>query len=428
MCLLSAFLAFLALVSGTPSVHPTSLSHLLLRFDQDFITLELRMQELTLREVQRWSLDSDASGRISNHELEAQWDGIAGLLEKSLWLEFNGEIYPLSFSIIDYPGETHRNPDGSFDFSHVLVQARIPRPATLLDPKVHSDLFLDDGNPYHNLHITVTGLEGADRLYLLRWDEREYLIHVPNSLEVLGQYIGLGWEHVLEGYDHLAFLIALLFGVASFRHLLGAVTAFTLAHSITLALAALDIVRLPPSLVEPGIAFSVLAVLILHLRRPATDAKPWIPAFGFGLLHGFGFAGVLGEIGIPPGDRTVSLLGFNLGVEAGQLTFVIPVAMAGFLLSSRLSPSAWRRCREWLALPTLAFAMFLVGNSSLSYYFGNFAELSGRFTLLGVGCGSALLLSLLPGGLAETVRRQRILVAQAALLLTCFSAGQFLRG
>lgn len=419
-------------VSGTPAAdaslaHPAAMSHLQLRFDDDRVVIELRMQELTLREVPRWSLDSDGSGELSNFEIEANWDRVATLIEEGLWLELDGEVVHPTFSIIGYPGETHTHADGSFDFTHVLVQATMPRPASLRDAKIHSDLFLADGNPKHSLHITLIGLEGADRLYLLRGEETEYSFQIPSSFEVLNQYTALGWEHVLEGYDHLAFLLALLFGVASLRSLIGAVTAFTLAHSITLALAALDLVRLPASLVEPAIAMSVLAVLILHLRRPPTDARPWLPAFLFGLLHGFGFAGVLGEIGIPPGDRTMSLLGFNLGVEAGQLTFVLPVVLLAFLVKRRTSISNWLRVREWVALPALAFAMLLVGNAANSYLFEASSDIALRGLLLVAGIGSALLLSCLPLGLPEAVKRQRLLVGQASLLLVFFQLGQLLR-
>ncbi|MFK5955531.1 MAG: HupE/UreJ family protein [Planctomycetota bacterium] len=403
------------------------MSHLLVRFSDEMVTVDLRMQALTLSEVPRWSLDSDGSGGLSNFELEANWDRVATLLEETIWFEFDGQVVHPSFAIAEYEGGARENADGSFDFTYVLARATLPRPASLAAAKIHSDLFLEDGNPRHTMHITVSGLEGADRLYLLRGEERDYEIHVPQRGEVFTQYIHLGWEHVLIGFDHLAFLAALLFGVATWKRLLSAVTAFTLAHSITLALAALGIFTLPASLVEPGIAFSVLAVLILHLRRPPNESHPWIPAFAFGLLHGFGFAGVLGEIGIPPGARSLALLGFNLGVEGGQLTFVLPVVLVGFLLKRSFGPLLFARLRDWLALPTLAFAMYLVGDASLNYLFGSFTELTGRLILLAVGIGTALLLSYFPAKRTESVRHQRTLVLQAAMLLVFFNAGQLLQ-
>ncbi|MHC5021964.1 MAG: HupE/UreJ family protein, partial [Planctomycetota bacterium] len=148
-------------------------------------------------------------------------------------------------------------------------------------------------------------------------------------------YTGLGWGHVLEGHDHLAFLLALLLGVSGAGALLLAVTAFTLAHSVTLALSALGVFSLPPAVVEPGISASILFVAWLHMVQGPGRARPWLAAFPFGLLHGFGFAGALGEIGIPPGETAPALLGFNLGVELGQLTFLVPVAAGVALFRSR---------------------------------------------------------------------------------------------
>ena len=425
MRFLSFLLLPLLLLSGT---HPAALSHLELRYQKDELIVGLRIQELTLREVPRWALDSDASGHITNFELEEQFDRLAGMIEQTMWLELDGQVVHPSFDIVGYEGAAHTAADGSYEFSHVQLEAELPLPADLRDLKVHSDLFLEDGNPGHKLVITVEGLEDKALSYVLQADHRDYELHIPTAFEVVGQYTHIGWEHVLEGYDHLAFLIALLFGVATFGRLLGAVTAFTLAHSITLALAAMDVVRLPASLVEPGIAVSVLLVLLLHLRRPVQQAHPWIPAFAFGLLHGFGFAGVLGDIGIPPSAKTEALLGFNLGVEAGQLTFVIPVILIGWLVRRAVTENKWSKVLDWLALPTLAFAMFLVGNACLSYVFPELEGLAARATILAIGCGAGVALAALPGGATETFQKVRTQTMQAALLLTFFSAGQLLQG
>lgn len=415
----------LLLLSGT---HPAALSHLELRIQQDELVVGLRMQELTLREVPRWALDQDASGHITNFEMEGQWDRLSGLIEETFWMELDGEVVHPRFDIVGYEGVGQAGLDGSYEFSHVQLEAELPLPKNLSDLKVHSDLFLEDGNPGHKLVITIEGVEEKVLSYVLSAEHRDYELHIPSAFEVVGQYTHIGWEHVLEGYDHLAFLIALLFGVATFGRLLGAVTAFTLAHSITLALAAMDVVRLPASLVEPGIAVSVLAVLLLHLRRPVQQAHPWIPAFAFGLLHGFGFAGVLGDIGIPPSAKTEALLGFNLGVEAGQLTFVVPVILAGWLLRRAVNDGTWAKVRDWLALPTLSFAMFLVGNACLSYLFPELEGATARLALVAIGFGAGIGICSIPGGLADTFSKVRKQVLQAGLLLFCFNAGQLLQG
>jgi hydrogenase/urease accessory protein HupE len=150
-------------------------------------------------------------------------------------------------------------------------------------------------------------------------------LHGP--LNVAGAYLTHGIEHILLGYDHLLFVFALILIVRSTRALIWTITAFTMAHSITLALATLGVVRVPGPPVEASIAFSILLLAseILRLRsgeQSLTARWPWIVAFCFGLLHGFGFASALSEIGLPRGDIPLALFAFNVGVELGQLVFI----------------------------------------------------------------------------------------------------------
>ena len=152
----------------------------------------------------------------------------------------------------------------------------------------------------------------------------------PSGIDVLRGYGRLGVEHILSGIDHLIFVLALLLIVRGTRPLVLTVTAFTVAHSITLALATFGVVRVPQAPVETVIALSIafVAAEILRVRAgevPLTARAPWIVAFAFGLLHGLGFAGALAEVGLPPGDIPLALLAFNLGVEVGQLAFVAVV-------------------------------------------------------------------------------------------------------
>ena len=145
-----------------------------------------------------------------------------------------------------------------------------------------------------------------------------------------GAYLMHGVEHILFGFDHLLFVLALILIVRSGRVLLWTITAFTLAHSITLSLATLGVVQVPAPPVEAAIALSIvlLACEIIRLRRGQTSLTarwPWLVAFAFGLLHGLGFAGALTEIGLPQGDIPLALFAFNVGVEIGQLIFVAAV-------------------------------------------------------------------------------------------------------
>jgi len=166
--------------------------------------------------------------------------------------------------------------------------------------------------------------------------------------QVASTYMMLGVEHILLGIDHLLFVLALLMIVAGWRKLVATVTAFTLAHSVTLAAATLGWVNIPQAPVEAVIALSILFVAaeIIHWRqgKPGiTRRKPWLVAFTFGLLHGFGFAGALTEIGLPEHAIPLALLFFNLGVEAGQLVFIAGVFLAWSLLRRVSWPEwAWR--------------------------------------------------------------------------------------
>jgi hypothetical protein len=148
-----------------------------------------------------------------------------------------------------------------------------------------------------------------------------------STLAAARKYAWLGLEHILGGVDHLLFVAGLLFLVRDLKRLILTVTAFTLAHSITLAASVFGWVKLPSEPVEAIIALSIvlLAVEIVNQHRGMqgiTSRYPWLISFGFGLVHGLGFAGALGELGLPPSEVPAALLFFNLGVEAGQLFFI----------------------------------------------------------------------------------------------------------
>ncbi len=145
--------------------------------------------------------------------------------------------------------------------------------------------------------------------------------------QVAWDYTLLGVDHILSGFDHLTFVLALLLIVSGARRLLITVTSFTIAHSITLAAATLGLLWVPGPPVEAVIALSILflASELLKVNRglPSLAARnPWVVAFAFGLLHGFGFAGALGDIGLPQNEIALALLMFNVGVELGQLLFI----------------------------------------------------------------------------------------------------------
>lgn len=179
--------------------------------------------------------------------------------------------------------------------------------------------------------VRLERLDGTTQTIRVTPASPEFVIEsAPGRWEVARTYWALGVEHILLGIDHLLFVLALLILVNGTSRLFWAITAFTAAHSLTLAAATLGWVHVPPPPVEASIALSIvfLAGEIMHARagRPGlTYRQPWIVAFVFGLLHGLGFAGALSEVGLPPNAIPLALLFFNLGVEIGQLLFIAAV-------------------------------------------------------------------------------------------------------
>lgn len=198
------------------------------------------------------------------------------------------------------------------------------------------------------------------------------------GLEVSGEYLRLGVEHILTGIDHLLFVLALLLVTRGRGRLMAAISAFTLAHSITLGLATLGMVHLPPAPIEAVIALSIVFMAAEFARRPSgvaslTQRAPWIVAFVFGLLHGFGFAGALAEVGLPETDIPLALVAFNVGVEIGQLLFVAVVLLVltlGRRLAARHPIERFRR--HELARPALAY---LIGGVAMFWTIERFAAL-----------------------------------------------------
>lgn len=186
--------------------------------------------------------------------------------------------------------------------------------------------------------VRIQRLDGTTQLERLAPALPRFTVKAsPGPGEIAWDYLVLGVEHILGGIDHLLFVLALLLLVRNLRRLVLTVTAFTVAHSITLIGAALEWLHVPGPPVEAVIALSIVFVAaeVIHEqqgKRSLTADAPWIVAFSFGLLHGLGFAGALDEVGLPETAIPVALLMFNVGVEVGQLVFVAFVACLGVLL------------------------------------------------------------------------------------------------
>ena len=216
------------------------------------------------------------------------------------------------------------------------------------------------GERYSAALVKVVWLDGQARVYTLT--ARQPWAHLYGSAddsrgmgEIAGAYLALGIEHILSGIDHLMFVGALLLLVGFQRKLVWTITAFTLAHSLTLASAALGILTLRPPPVEACIALSIVLVCVeaLHDRETLAKRLPALVAFTFGLVHGLGFAGALADIGLPQKHLATALLTFNVGVEVGQLA-VIGVAWAAWLALRRFDGTVLARKPALYAFGTIA--------------------------------------------------------------------------
>jgi hydrogenase/urease accessory protein HupE len=210
--------------------------------------------------------------------------------------------------------------------------------------------------------VRVEWTDGSSHQHLLRAEAPSWqLAGPPSTFEVARDYTRLGVEHILGGVDHLLFVFGLLLLVPDVRRLVQTLTAFTIAHSVTLAGATLGFVSVPQAPVEAVIALSILFLATEIAKREArgtpslTERFPWAIALTFGLLHGFGFAGALSEVGLPSGEIPVALLAFNMGVELGQLGFVGAVFALGWVVRRLPAPRvAWARTAAAYGIGTVA--------------------------------------------------------------------------
>jgi hydrogenase/urease accessory protein HupE len=217
--------------------------------------------------------------------------------------------------------------------------------------------------------VKIDWLDGRKIQQLLNADNAAFVIPFEQTMtHVMGEYIGLGIEHIWSGLDHLLFVLALLLLVPNLRLLIWTITSFTVGHSITLSLVVLGYIHYSVSLVEFAIAASIfiLAVELTKLAQGSSSTARWIPshswlvAISFGLLHGMGFAGALKEVGLPLGDIPLALLSFNVGIEIGQVFFVL-LALAVIVLG--------RRHLSWLARSGWWATVYSIGGLSAFWCF-----------------------------------------------------------
>jgi hydrogenase/urease accessory protein HupE len=336
----------LALVLAAPAqAHPAPFSYMDLRYEEGALEGTLTLHELDLMHELR--IDSPAELRDPHHLIH-RMEEIGALLAGRMRIEGNE---PLK---IEW---TYAEPLKGHDAVRLYFRVVGPRGGSLT---YDSNLFPYD--PQHQTFVNIYEGDGLAQQWIVSATSEPQVFYRGNAagaLSVLGTFVPSGIRHILIGPDHILFLVGLLLFGGTARRLVAIVTAFTVGHSITLSLAALDLVTPPGWLVEPAIALTIVIVGADNLLRgEGKDLRMWLAGV-FGLIHGFGFASVLREFGLPPEALGWSLFGFNVGVELGQLALVVPLA---FILGA-----LWRR-REKLARQ-IATAGSIVVIAGGSYWF-----------------------------------------------------------
>jgi HupE / UreJ protein len=247
----------------------------------------------------------------------------------------------------------------AFDASSFTMLVDFACPSGLRDLEIRDDIF-DVLGPNHH---TLAKIEwpGGTRPFAFEPAARHARFSIGGSAgpaRGTGSFLVLGIHHILSGYDHLLFLLGLLLPGGGVLALTKIITAFTLAHSVTLSLAVLNIVAVPARLIEAVIGLSIAAVAAENLCLTPTVTRRWIVSFGFGLVHGFGFSSALRELGLPAHGLLLSLFGFNAGVEVGQ-ALVVAVALPALML---LRSTRWEKRMVWgssLAILLVGLALFV---------------------------------------------------------------------
>ncbi|WP_201496697.1 HupE/UreJ family protein [Rubrivivax sp. A210] len=321
----------LLLTAGAALAHKPSDSYLKLTVSEGRLS---GRWDIALRDLDfAIGLDGDGDGAITWGELRARHAEIAGYAASRIKLTLDGQPCALQVG----PQQVDSHTDGAYSVLPLALGCVAARGDARLDVEYALFAELD---PQHRGLLALT-VEGATRTAILgpQAPRQSFELKSANRLAQLADFVRDGVWHIWIGFDHILFLLALLLpGVGhwplrgqgwrpvtrfrqAFWDVVRVVTAFTLAHSITLSLATLGLVSLPSRWVESSIAASVVLAALNNVW-PVFHRGRWMVAFAFGLIHGFGFASVLGDLGLPQGALVLALLGFNVGVECGQLVIV----------------------------------------------------------------------------------------------------------
>ncbi|MBI5774934.1 MAG: HupE/UreJ family protein [Verrucomicrobia bacterium] len=349
---LCAFCVFSRLTLPALAHNPDT-SYARIGISSNQLSFRLTYDLFTLLKIAR--LNDNGDRQISREELERHAPEIFDFLRQAVAIEINGHEgslgAPAGFVWPPDAGAAIHEQD--FHSAAALVHFRFTQPLddTPENVAITFNFFGDFGERHSVLGVFEFGGKEEEVLFSRFEPDFDYYTGYETPLpKRLWKFLKLGVGHIFLGYDHICFLVALIV-VSRFRELVKIVTAFTVAHSITLILAALEWVTLPTRLVESGIALTIVYVALENLWVKDTRHR-WLLTFGFGLIHGFGFANVLRETGLPTTGLVRCLLSFNVGVELGQLAIVLA------LLPLALWLGKWRHGRKVVVALSLVLALF----------------------------------------------------------------------
>ena len=345
-----ALMCLLLTIATTVHAHIASNGFLTIEVEGSNLTgtIELAMRDAELAV----GLDSNSDGKITWGEVRSHQRDLELYVRSKLSIG-NGVS---RCSEVFAPVEVNERVDGNYVWLPFTAACGSQLMQLGIDYRLMQDI-----DPSHRGLLTLTAW-GATQTGVLGGarDALTIALDRPSAWRAFTEYLQTGVWHIWSGIDHLLFLLSLLLPAVlkrrdrhweavplakpAFLNILKVVTAFTLAHSITLSLAAFDVVRLPSRLTESVIAASIIVAALNNIFPKVTEGR-WRIAFAFGLLHGFGFASVLADMGLPPGARVVSLVAFNLGVELGQLAVVLAVMPLAYAV--RASNFYRRTVMQW---------------------------------------------------------------------------------
>jgi len=355
--LLLAVTAFLA-AAGAAQAHQVNLSSARIIIDQDrAVEVKIALRGSDVDRVAGTSVFDDATGLVLPAALAAAAAPVAAYVTRHTAVtDADG--------VSCRPGAAGVAPDGD---GVVIRIAWLCAGAS--DPLRYRSTVLIDASPDAK-QVVLVGPDPDPAQDLLDANRTETVLTAaapPNLAQVMGRYIAAGIGHIFLGYDHIAFLAAVVLWARRLWPVVKAVTAFTLAHSITLSLAALDIVRITSAITEPAIAASIIYVAAENFISRDMD-KRWRDTFGFGLIHGFGFASALQEFGLPRSALVPALASFNLGVEIGQIA-IVSLLVPGLLALDRVLAPGRRAGALPIGRPLAVYGISAVIVGLGSYWF-----------------------------------------------------------